>query len=130
MQRQDNYMEPDKVVVKSTPIDDDDGNEPEDLAGRDKDDKNMSKDRISGDYRSRFSISHSSQTSGSGRAWQATSEKCLSRTTQKMLAGMVMMTRKCGECTSCALLLQSQHFARTMMNQTTSWKYLRAQLAK
>ena len=61
MQRQDNYMEPDKVVVKSTPIDDDDGNEPEDLAGKDKDDKNMSKDRISGDYRSRFSISHSSQ---------------------------------------------------------------------
>ncbi|CAE7174831.1 SLC24A1 [Symbiodinium pilosum] len=40
----DNYMEPDKVVVKSTPIDDDDGNEPEDLAGKDKDDKNMSKD--------------------------------------------------------------------------------------
>ena len=38
---EDNYMEPDKVVIKSTPIDDDDGNEPEDLAqeGKDKDDK-------------------------------------------------------------------------------------------
>ena len=41
-------MEPDKVVVKSTPIDDDDGNEPEDLnlarLGKDKDEKGMSKD--------------------------------------------------------------------------------------
>eukprot|EP00439_Symbiodinium_sp_Y106_P066383 s1784_g10.t2 len=41
----DNYMEPDKVVVKSTPLDDDDGKEPEDLLeGKLKDEKGMGKD--------------------------------------------------------------------------------------
>ena len=38
-------MEPDKVVVKSTPLDDDDGKEPEDLLeGKLKDEKGMGKD--------------------------------------------------------------------------------------
>ena len=42
---QDNYMEPDKVVVKTTPLDDDDGKEPEDLLeGKLKDEKGMGKD--------------------------------------------------------------------------------------
>lgn len=41
----DNYMEPDKVVVKTTPLDDDDGKEPEDLLeGKLKDEKGMGKD--------------------------------------------------------------------------------------